>query len=105
MDYSSWFQRQLHSSAEGFAWAVKQVPNARMDSKPPEGLGQWTALRHAFHLGFYESSIALPNMRQWLGEAIPEIEDLDEEDLHENEHWENDERNREDLISHFQSIR
>jgi len=26
MNLSQWFQTQLHSSADGFAWSVEQVP-------------------------------------------------------------------------------
>jgi hypothetical protein len=66
-NYSMWFQQQLQASADGFAWAVMQVPAARQFSRPPQALGEWTAVRHLFHMLDYEREIALPVMRQWLG--------------------------------------
>jgi hypothetical protein len=69
MDASAWFQTQLRAGAEGFAWAVSQVPAERRLRAPPEGLGEWTLARHVFHLLFYEREVALPSMRLWLGET------------------------------------
>ena len=70
---SEWFQRQLQASADGFVWAVEQVPAERRFLRPPLPLGEWSAARHAFHLLYYERTIALPSMRQWLGEAMPSM--------------------------------
>lgn len=76
-EISQWFSNQLSSSAEGFAWSARQVPALRLNQKPPKGLGEWIAARHVFHLWFYEQTVALPSMRQWLGDSMPEIADED----------------------------
>ena len=76
-NFSQWFNEQLQSSANGFVWGTEQVPEARRYAQPPTGLGEWTVARHVFHLYFYEKTIALPSMQQWLGESMPEVEDLD----------------------------
>jgi hypothetical protein len=68
MNPSQWFRQQLQASADGFVWAAEQVPLERRYMQPPTGLGEWAAARHVFHLLYYEQNIALPNMRQWLGE-------------------------------------
>ena len=69
---SDWFRHQLQASADGFVWAVEQVPAARRFVSPPNlwGLGEWTVARHAFHMVYYDEGIALPSMRQWLGAQI-----------------------------------
>jgi hypothetical protein len=69
VNYSTWFQQQLQVSADGFSWAVTQVPPVRLYCQPPQGLGEWTAARHLFHMLDYERQIALPVMQQWLGAA------------------------------------
>ena len=58
VETSQWFSSQLSSSAEGFAWSARQVPLARLDLRPPEGLGEWPAVCHVFHLLFYEQTVA-----------------------------------------------
>lgn len=68
MNLSQWFRDQLQVSADGFVWGTEQVPPDRRNVRPPLGLGKWTAARHAFHLMYYEKHVALPSMRQWLGE-------------------------------------
>ena len=78
MDYSQWFHHQLQASADGFSWGTEQVPEARRYAQPPYGLGEWTVARHVFHLLHYEQTIALPSMRQWLGESFPSLEGLSE---------------------------
>ena len=67
VDNSTWFQQQLQASADGFVWAVAQVPADRLHCRPPRALGEWTAARHLFHMLDYERQIALPVMQQWLG--------------------------------------
>ncbi|MBM2848116.1 MAG: hypothetical protein HW418_1058, partial [Anaerolineales bacterium] len=79
MNLSQWFQTQLHSSAEGFAWSVEQVPPERRYVPPPRPLGEWSAARHAFHLLYYEQTIALPSMRQWLGGPMSFLRGPDED--------------------------
>ena len=98
--HSEWFQAQLQSSAEGFVWATEQVPEARRDARPPRGLGQWTVARHVFHLWYYENTIALPSMQQWLGGAFPFLDDKDE-DLD----WGKTEDTVEDLLEKFRTVR
>jgi hypothetical protein len=79
MDLSQWFHEQLQTSADGFAWAVEQVPTERRYALPPLPLGTWSAVRHAFHMFFYERTFALPSMRQWLGGPRPDVFGLSEE--------------------------
>jgi len=79
INFSEWFHEQLQSSANGFVWGTEQVPEARRYTQPPTGLGEWTVARHVFHLYYYEKTIALPSMKQWLGESMPEGEDSDED--------------------------
>jgi hypothetical protein len=78
MDLSEGFRYQLQASAEGFIWGIEQVPDSRRAIQPPEDLGEWSVARHVFHLLYYEQTIALPTMKQWLGEACPIPETLDE---------------------------
>src|SRR5262245_13713769 len=76
---SQWFHDQLQASADGFIWGARQVPGALQTVQPPEGLGEWTAARHVFHMLFYDQTVALPTMRQWLGELCPSLDGLDED--------------------------
>jgi len=80
MDLSQWFSTQLNASAEGFLWAVEQVPVERRLVTPPAGLGEWNVARHAFHMTLYEQLVALPSMQLWLGEprSLTDIEYDDE---------------------------
>lgn len=95
---SEWFSTRLSSSALDFAWAAGQVPADRQNKQPPRGLGEWSAARHIFHLGYYEQTIALPGMQQWLGR--PMIEPKDDEDSA----WQGNEL-VDDLLRRFQEIR
>lgn len=79
MDPSQWFREHLQVSAEGFIWAVEQIPPERCYALPPFPLGEWSAARHAFHMLFYERTFALPSMRQWLGGPPPDVFGLSEE--------------------------
>lgn len=100
MNLSHWFHDQLQASAEGFAWGAEQVPNARRDLQPPAGLGEWTAARHIFHLWFYEETIALPSMRQWLGDSFPAAEIPDEDVV-----WSESHEGIESLLTKFKKVR
>ena len=73
MNLSQWFHTQLQASADGLVWAVEQVPVERQHARPPAPLGEWSAARHAFHMLYYEQTIALPSMGQWLGEPRPPV--------------------------------
>jgi hypothetical protein len=82
MDLSRWFDTQLATSADGFIWAVEQVPAERLYAPPPGpegGLGEWVTARHAFHLLYYERKAALPAMQYWLGKPGPSFDDYDED--------------------------
>jgi len=100
MNLSQWFHDQLQASAEGFVWGAEQVPDVRQDLQPPEGLGEWTAARHIFHLWYYEQTIALPSMRQWLGEAFPTTEIPDEDIV-----WSESQPDVESLLVKFKKVR
>src|SRR5215216_2880260 len=96
MDYSQWFQEQLQVSADGFVWSAEQVPVARQNLQPPTELGQWSAARHVFHLWYYEQTIALPSMRQWLDGIKPAMEGLDEDIA-----WTQNQERIENLLDQF----
>jgi hypothetical protein len=100
MDLSQWFNDQLKSSADGFVWAVEQVPVERRLVSPPAPLGEWNAARHVFHMLYYEQMIALPAMQQWLGEPFT----LTGEDFNEDETW-GDGKNLETILADFRKIR
>ncbi len=76
MDLQKWFGQQLQTSGDVFAWAVDQVPGERLQASPPLSLGEWTATRHVFHMLFYEKTLALPSMNQWLGAPTPVLGSL-----------------------------
>jgi len=79
MDEIGWLGDELGRSGVGFAWAVRQVPADRLELAPPAGLGEWSALRHLFHMVWYEREFALPTMRLWLGGTPFTDDGLDEE--------------------------
>ncbi len=70
-DPATFFADKLRESAENFAWAVAQVPEERQFTPPPKPLGEWSVMRQVFHMMHYERTLALPTMRQWLGEPRP----------------------------------
>ena len=100
MNLSQWFRDQLKASADGFVWAVQQVPAERRFIAPPAPLGEWNAARHVFHLLYYERKIALPSMRQWLGEPFK----LTEEEYNEDADW-GDGQDLETMLAQFQEVR
>jgi hypothetical protein len=100
MNLAQWFRDQLQASADGFVWATEQVPGTRRHVQPPDGLGEWTAARHVFHMVYYEQTIALPSMRQWLGDACPSMDGLDEDVA-----WDESQANVEDLLADFSKVR
>lgn len=100
MNLSQWFRDQLQASADGFVWGAEQVPSPRRNVQPPAGLGEWTAARHIFHMLYYEQTIALPSMRQWLGDACPSTDGLDEDVA-----WAEGQKNVESLLAEFRKVR
>jgi len=101
MDTAQWFHEQLQASADGFVWGTEQVPNSRRYSQPPKRLGEWTVARHVFHMLYYEQTIALPSMRQWIGEPYPTTDDLDEDKVWETRQSES----VENLLIEFRKVR
>jgi hypothetical protein len=79
MDEIGWLGDELGRTVVGFAWAVRQVPADRLELAPPAGLGEWSALRHLFHMVWHEREFALPTMRLWLGGTPFTDDGLDEE--------------------------
>jgi len=100
MNLSHWFHDQLQASGEGFIWSALQVPGPRRLITPPDGLGEWTAARHVFHMLFYERNLALPGMRLWLGGPYPSLADLDEDGA-----WEREKAGFDSLIDGFRQVR
>jgi hypothetical protein len=100
MNFSQWFNEQLQASANGFVWGTEQVPEARRYVQPPKGLGEWTVARHVFHLWYYEQTIALPSMQQWIDGTIPSLEDLDEDVA-----WSKTQEKVESLLDKFKNVR
>ncbi len=100
MNLTEWFQRQLQASGEGFVWGAEQVPSGRRALQPPVRLGEWTAARHVFHMLFYEQTIALPSMQQWLGGPFPASADSDEEVA-----WSYENQDMDSLLARFKQVR
>jgi hypothetical protein len=100
MNLSQWFYDQLQASARGFIWGTQRVPPERRFLQPPEGLGEWSAARHIFHMVFYEQKYALPGMKQWLGEQRPSLEGVSEDVA-----WAEGKDNVEVLIAEFKQVR
>jgi DinB superfamily len=63
-------------------------------------LGEWSVVRHVFHLLAYEEHIALPSMRLWLGEPFPSIDHLDEDTL-----WQENTLDLQGLLEKFRAVR
>lgn len=70
-EISQWFSDQLKWTLDGLIWSARQIPAERWTRQPPKIFGTWPAARHLFHMYFYEESVALPNMRIWLGDPSP----------------------------------
>lgn len=85
LNYSAWFRKHLQASADGFIWGIGQVPAERLYLLPPASLGDWPAARHVFHMLYYERTIALPSMGQWLGG--PGLSDQELRELDEDAAW------------------
>ncbi len=100
-DLSAWFSEHLKSSAEEFIWAVEQVPAERRTMAPPSSrLGEWSVVRHVFHLLTYEEYIALPAIRVWLDDPFPSIDHLDEDAL-----WQEHTLNLQQMLEKFREGR
>lgn len=100
MNFSEWFREHLQVGADGFVWSAEQVPEARRYAQPPKGLGEWSVARHVFHMLYYEQTIALPSMQQWLGGILPMIDDSDEDVA-----WAKNKESIENLLIKFRNVR
>lgn len=80
MNLSEWFGYQLQASADGFVWAIEQLPEERRSLAPPRHTDDWPAARHAFHMFYYDQHFSLASIRQWLGGPRPSLDDLHEDD-------------------------
>lgn len=99
MDHAEWFRHHLKAGADGVVWAVEQTPSHRLFATPPRELGHWPAARHLFHLYYYDREIALPSMKQWLGQPLPTLEGHNEESAWRRGH------EPKDLLEQFQATR
>ena len=81
-DWVPWFRYQLKASADGFAWAFEQLPQAWHYRLPPSPnyMGTWPPIRHVWHVMGYERDHVIPSMQQWLGGAMPEDKPLQDDD-------------------------
>jgi hypothetical protein len=103
-DWAEWFRTQLKTSGEEFVWAFQQIESVLYFNLPPAPhyLGLWPPLRHVWHVAEYERWIALPSMRQWLGDPIPNGDAWPNDD----EAWSAvQDRSVEDFIADFQAVR
>jgi hypothetical protein len=102
-DWVPWFQYQLQASADGFAWALGQIPPALLEQLPPDPgyLGTWTPLRHIWHVTEYERCLALPAVLRWLDPAGPaELPWADDDDA-----WAAADKSPKTLLAAFRSVR
>lgn len=99
MDERHWFRNQLEAEGDALIWAVGQVPEERRNRQPPEPLGEWSALRHAFHMSYNERHVVLPRLRLWLDTPTTEDKDFNEESA-----WQ-DLVDKDSALAMFQSTR
>jgi hypothetical protein len=104
MNLSQWFYLQLQASIDSFLWAVEQIPQERLYFAPKTD--RWPVARIIYHLACYEQRIALPSMRQWLGEPKPVVGTQEEDGAQEDRNW-NDGQGHEmsALIADFRAVR
>jgi hypothetical protein len=100
MNTSPVFAQMLHSSMDGFVWAVNQMHPDRYTTRPPKGLGDWSVTQHVFHMVYYERVCALPNMQHWLG-GLP----YDDATYDEDAAWVANKASLDELLTQFKTIR
>ena len=100
MDLSQWFTNQLNAGAEGFIWAIGQVPPERQLLTPPKLLGEWNAARHLFHMLYYEQNAVVPSMKIWLGQSLT----INEADFDEDAAW-GDGQDLQTMLTDFRRVR
>jgi hypothetical protein len=104
MQLSQWFQQQLQVSADGFLWAVAQIPQEclYLASRP----NRWPVARLVYHLACYEQRIALPSMLQWVGGPRPLVGTPQEDAEQEESDWYGGQGHAmQALIAEFKAIR
>jgi hypothetical protein len=81
-DWIAWFRYQLKASADGFEWALSQIPPAYRENLPPDPgyLGTWSPTRHVWHVTEYERCLAIPSMLLFLDGEIPPEEPWPDDD-------------------------
>ncbi len=89
MDTRQQFQTRLQTSIDEFLWAVNLIPQERLYLAPRPN--RWPVARLVFHLASYEEKIALPTMRQWLDEPMPQSVSQEEDARLEALAWNNGE--------------
>lgn len=101
-NWAAWFKGQLASSGDGFVWAFGQIEPELRDADPPAPrLGLWSPARHVWHVTAYERCIAIPSMRQWLGEDVPGDDPWADDDA-----WAScQDRSADSLTEAFQAVR
>jgi hypothetical protein len=100
MDLSSWFTNQLNVGAEGFIWAVEQVPPERRLLTPPKLLGEWNAALHVFNMLYNEQNAVVPSMNIWLGRHPT----INEADFDEDAAW-GEGQDLQTLLTDFRRVR
>ena len=72
-NWAGWYREQLRASGSGVLWGFGLIPDRYRRERPPypRYLGEWPPARHVWHLTQYERCVALPSMRQWLGDPQP----------------------------------
>ncbi len=112
MDSKAFLAKQLDQTAQIIEWAVTFFSDERLSEVPPHSthpnapewgktfFGEWSALRVLFHLLYYEETIALPSIKHWIGEPVPDYPKSSEEE----EAWKkcND---KSELLDRFHKIR
>lgn len=105
MDLTAWFSYQLKAGADGFIWAVEQMPLERRMVTPPKPLGEWNIARHVFHMLTYERDLVLPYMRHWLGSPAPTREELDQRFFSQDKEFEQQGSDLENMLDAFRRVR
>ncbi len=85
MNLSHWFHQQLQTSADGFLWAIAQIPEERIYLAPRAD--KWPVARLIYHLARYEQRLVLPSMLQWTGGPKPVVGTQQEDEAQEDHDW------------------
>ncbi len=83
--HSQQYTTLLRTSLDQLEWALSRLPETMLTIAPRPG--RWSAARIVFHLLCYEQRIALPTMRQWLGDPAPPAHLQEEDAAVEERDW------------------